>query len=66
MPSRLPALIRQARRLAEERDRLVASLARDWAGTLRGRGFSAQDLEELSAGLVEEAVRRLRRAGKGR
>lgn len=66
MPSRLASLIRRARRLSGERDRLVASLAREWAETLRGRGLSAEDLEELWAGLTEEAVRRLRRSTDGR
>lgn len=64
--SRIPDLIRRARRMSEQRDRLVASLARQWADALRGQGFSAQDLDELWAGLVEEAVRQLQRSGKGR
>ena len=42
------------------------SLAREWAEALRGQGLSAQDLEELWAGLTEEAVRRLRRSANGR
>lgn len=62
MASRLPSLIRRARRLSSERDRLVESLAREWAGALRGRGLSAEDLEELWAGLREEAVRRFSRS----
>ncbi len=66
MASRLGLLIRRARRLSGERDRLVAALAREWAGALRGQGLSAQDLEELWAGLTEEAVRRLQRSGDGR
>jgi len=66
MPSRLASLIRRARRLSGERDRLVASLAREWADALRGQRLSAEDLEELWAGLVEEAVRRLRRSANGR
>lgn len=58
MASRLADLIRKARRLASERDRLVDSVAAEWARALRGQGLSASDLEELWAGLVEEAVRR--------
>jgi len=59
MPPRLPELVRRARRLATERDRLVQELAREWSGALRGQGFSPRDLDELWAGLTEEAVRRL-------
>lgn len=66
MASRLASLIRRARHLSEERDRLVDSLAREWAEALRGRGLSPQDLEELWAGLMEEAVRRLQRSSNGR
>ena len=51
MPSRLADLIRRARRLAAERDRLVESLAADWARALRGQRLSATDLDELWAGL---------------
>ncbi|MEK7363636.1 MAG: hypothetical protein AAB016_06640 [candidate division NC10 bacterium] len=66
MPSRLASLIRRARRLSGERDRLLDSLAREWAEALRGQGLSAEDLEELWAGLTEETVRRLRRSADGR
>jgi hypothetical protein len=66
MRGRLGTLLRRARRLSEERDRLVEALAREWAGALRGRGFSERDLEELWAALTEEAVRRLRRSADGR
>jgi len=62
---RLPELIKRARRLALERDRLVQELARDWSTALKGQGFSPRDLEELWAGLSEEAVRRLLRSGSG-
>ncbi len=65
MAPRLPELIKRARRLALERDRLVQELARDWSSALKGQGFSPRDLEELWAGLTEEAVRRLLRTGGG-
>ncbi len=65
MAPRLPELIKRARRLALERDRLVQELARDWSTALKGQGFSPRDLEELWAGLSEEAVRRLLRSGGG-
>ena len=60
MPPRLPELIKRARRLALDRDRLIQELARDWVAALKGQGFSPRDLEELWAGLTEEAVRRHR------
>jgi hypothetical protein len=56
--SRLADLIRKARRLAAERDRLIDNLAADWTRALRGQGLSRDDLEELWAGLTEDAVRR--------
>ena len=59
MAPRLPELISRARRLALERDRLVQELAREWSAALRGQGFSPRDLDELWAGLTEDAVRRL-------
>ena len=59
MAPRLPELVKRARRLATERDRLVQELAREWTTALRGQGFSPKDLDELWAGLTEEAVRRL-------
>jgi hypothetical protein len=62
MPPRLPELVRRARRLARERDRLVEEVAREWSVALRGQGFSPRDLDELWAGLTEEAVRRLLRS----
>ena len=65
MPPRLPELVRRARRLALERDRLVQELARDWSRALKGQGFSPRDLDELWAGLTEEAVRRLSRGAGG-
>jgi hypothetical protein len=66
VPSRLADLIRRARRLASERDRLIEALASDWVRALRGQRLSASDLEELWAGLTEEAVRRGGGAGEGR
>jgi hypothetical protein len=62
MPPKLPELVKRARRLATERDRLVQELAREWTIALRGQGFSPRDLEELWAGLTEEAVRRMLRS----
>ena len=59
MAPRLPELIKRARRLAHERDRLVADLAREWSAALRGQGLTRRDLDELWAGLTEETVRRL-------
>jgi hypothetical protein len=63
--SRVTALIERARTLALERDRAIEALAAEWVRTLRGQGFSPEDLEELWAGLTEEAVRRLSRASTG-
>jgi hypothetical protein len=57
---RLPELVKRARRLAHERDRLVADVAREWSAALRGQRLTRRDLDELWAGLTEEAVRRLR------
>ena len=61
MPSRLAEMIKHARRLSAERDRLVHELAIEWTAALRGQGLSPHDLDELWAGLTEEAVRRLLR-----
>lgn len=55
---RLADLVRKARRLAAERDRLVEALAVEWVRALRGQNLSQTDLDELWAGLTEEAVRR--------
>ena len=65
MAPRLPELVKHARRLALERDRLVQELARDWSSALKGQGFSPKDLDELWEGLTEEAVRRLLRSDAG-
>ena len=58
MPPRLADLIKKARRLAADRDRLVEGLADDWTRALRGQRLSPADLEELWAALTEEAIRR--------
>ena len=58
MPSRLADLIRKARRLATERDRLVDAVASEWVSALRGQRLSRTDLDELWAALTEEALRR--------
>lgn len=58
MAPRLADLIRRARRLAAERDRLVDSLAAEWTRALRGQQLSRSDMEELWAALTEEAIRR--------
>jgi len=58
MAPRLADLIRKARRLAGDRDKLVESLAADWTRALRGQKLSATDLDELWAALTEEAIRR--------
>jgi hypothetical protein len=66
VPSRLADLIRRARRLAAERDRLIEGLAAEWTRALRGQRLTSSDLDELWAGLTEEAVRRGGMAGEGR
>ncbi len=66
MPSKLADLIKKARRLAAERDRLIDSLAEEWTRALRGQGLSAADLDELWAGLTEEAGRRGSPGGEGK
>jgi hypothetical protein len=55
--AKLAELIRKARRLAAERDRLIDTLAAEWTQVLKGQQLSAADLEEFWAGLAEDAVR---------
>lgn len=66
MPSRLADLIRRARRLASERDRLIEAVAAEWIRALRGQQLTPSDLDELWGGLTEEAVRRGGVVGEGR
>ena len=66
MPSRLADLIKKARRLAADRDRLIDGLATEWTHALRGQGLSAADLDELWAALVEDAVRRGGQSSEGK
>ncbi|MGH7277560.1 MAG: hypothetical protein ACREJG_02635 [Candidatus Rokuibacteriota bacterium] len=66
MAPRLADLIRRARRLAAERDRLIDSLAAEWTRALRGQGLSSADLDEFWAGLTEDAVRRVGPPGAGK
>jgi len=63
---RLADLVRKARRLAAERDRLVEALAAEWTKALRGQHLSEDDLDEFWAGLTEEAVRRAARGADAR
>lgn len=58
MSARLADLVRKARRLAAERDRLIDTLADEWARALRARRLSPTDLDELWGGLTEDVVRR--------
>jgi hypothetical protein len=57
MASRLADLVRRARRLAAERDRLIDAVAAEWTRALRGQRLSAADLDELWAALTEDALR---------
>ena len=57
MPSRLADLVRRARRLSVERDRMIDAVAAEWARALRGQRLTATDLDELWAALMEDALR---------
>ena len=57
MPSRLADLVRRARRLSAERDRMIDAVATEWAGALRSQRLTATDLDELWAALMEDALR---------
>ena len=57
MASKLADLVRRARRLAVERDRLIDAVATEWAHALRGQRLTATDLDELWAALTEDALR---------
>ena len=57
MASKLADLVRRARRLSAERDRLVDAVATEWARALRGQRLTATDLDELWAALTEDALR---------
>jgi len=50
VPSRLADLIRKARRLAAERDRLIEAMAAEWTLALRGQPLSPADLDERRFG----------------
>lgn len=57
MPSRLADLVRRARRLSADRDRMIDAVAAEWARALRGQRLTATDLDELWAALTEDALR---------
>jgi hypothetical protein len=57
MASRLADLVRRARRLSAERDRLIDAVATEWARALRGQRLTPADLDELWAALTEDALR---------
>ena len=57
MPSRLADLVRRARRLSAERDRMIDAVAAEWARALRGQRLTSTDLDELWAALTEDALR---------
>jgi hypothetical protein len=57
MPSRLADLVRRARRLSAERDRMIDAVAAEWARALRGQRLTPTDLDELWAALTEDAFR---------
>jgi len=57
MASKLADLVRRARRLSAERDRMIDAVATEWAKALKGQRLSATDLDELWAALTEDALR---------
>jgi hypothetical protein len=57
MASRLADLVRRARRLSAERDRLIEAVATEWTRALRGQRLTATDLDELWSALTEDALR---------
>ena len=57
MASRLADLVRRARKLSAERDRMIEAVAAEWARALRGQRLTGTDLEELWAALTEDALR---------
>ena len=57
MASRLADLVRRARRLSAERDRLIDAVATEWTRALRGQRLTPTDLDELWAALTEDALR---------
>ncbi len=65
MASRLADLVRRARRLSAERDRLIEAVATEWTRALRGQRLTPADLDELWAALTEDALRQ-RVPGEGK
>ena len=65
MASRLADLVRRARRLSAERDKLIDAVATEWTRALRGQRLTAADLDELWAALTEDALRQ-RIPGEGK
>lgn len=57
MASRLADLVRRARRLSAERDRLIDAVATEWTRALNGQRLTTGDLDELWAALTEDALR---------
>jgi hypothetical protein len=65
MASRLADLVRRARRLSAERDRLTDSVVTEWTRALRGQRLTPADMDELWAALTEDALRQ-RMPGDGK
>ena len=57
MASRLSDLVRRARKLSAERDRMIEAVATEWTRALRGQRLTAADMDELWAALTEDALR---------